>query len=192
VKDEGPVPRLIKRYDNRKLYDAFERRYITLDELGGLLGRGLEVEVRDQRTGEDLTSLTLAQILLEGLRQRTARIPRPLLVQLVRLAVGPGPAPWPSAQQAARRAGAEAEKIAARLLTRGRLTLEEALSLRQEIVKSWGAVVSEAQAGIDAGLHHLLGAPELEVRRRTAAPARRGRVKAGPRARPAVRRKGKS
>ena len=50
----------------------------------------------DQKTGDDLTSLTLAQILLEGLRQRTARIPRLLLVQLVRLsaAVRSG-SPWP-------------------------------------------------------------------------------------------------
>ncbi|HEY5908698.1 MAG TPA: polyhydroxyalkanoate synthesis regulator DNA-binding domain-containing protein [Vicinamibacteria bacterium] len=178
MQDHGPAPRLIRRYDNRKLYDVAERRYITLDDLGRLVARGLEVEVKDQKSGGDLTSLTLAQILLEGLRQRTARIPRPLLVQLVRLAAGPAHTSWPSAQEAARRAGAEAEKIAAGLLTRGRLTLEEAFSLRQEIVKSWGALVAEAQAGIDAGLHRLMGAEQPKPRGGTAAPTRRRRAKA--------------
>ena len=104
--DDGRVPgRLIRRYDNRKLYDAAERRYVTLDELRALVAAGEEVTVLDQRSGDDLTNLTLAQILLEGLRQRTARIPRPLLVQLVRLASGPAPSqPRPRGRPAAQRA----------------------------------------------------------------------------------------
>lgn len=169
----APAPRRIRRYDNRKLYDAAARRYITLSDLGALVARGEELTVTDQRTGEDLTSLTLAQVLLEGLRQRTARLPRPLLVHLVRLAAAP-PSALPPAPEAARRAGAQAERIAAGLLARGRLTLDEALALRQEIVGAFSHLVADVQAGATASLHRLFGAEPARGRRRAQAPARRG------------------
>lgn len=166
--------RLVKRYDNRKLYDVAERRYVTLDELRALVAGGEEVTVLDQKTGEDLSSLTLAQILLEGLRQRTARIPRSLLVQLVRLQAGPGPGKrWPSPPRAAQRAREEAEKIVGGLLARGRLSLEEAITLRHDIVKSVGHLVSEAQAGLESGIHRLFGGEATPVRRRRRRTARR-------------------
>jgi polyhydroxyalkanoate synthesis repressor PhaR len=180
------APRLVKRYDNRKLYDVKERRYVTLDDLRELLIRGQELEVRDQRTGEDLTNLTLAQVLLEGLRQRTARIPRPLLVQLVRLVASPAKPTKPHVPQAARRLGAEAERIAAGLLNRGRLTLDEALALRQEIVNTWGPVVAEAQAGLETGLHRLLGGGPPQPRR----PRSKPRPTSGPRKSRAVKARG--
>lgn len=170
----APSPRAIKRYDNRKLYDAAERRYVTLADLGTLVAGGEEVTVTDQRTKEDLTSLTLAQVLLEGLRQRTARLPRPLLVHLVRLSAGPL-ATLPSAQEAAHRAGAQAERIASGLLARGRLTLDEAMSLRQEIVGAFSHLVSDVQAGASAGLHRLLGAKPPRARRRPPVTALRGK-----------------
>lgn len=169
--------RLIRRYDNRKLYDVAARRYVTLDELQALVAGGLEVTVLDQKTGDDLTSLTLAQILLEGLRQRTARIPHALLVQLIRLQSLPGPGGhWPTAQEAAQRTREEAEKIVGRLLARGRLSLEEGIALRHDIVQSVGHLVSDAQAGLESGIHRLFGGEEKPRARRTAPrPARRRR-----------------
>ena len=150
--------RLIKRYDNRKLYDVKERRYVTLDQLQGFVAGGEEVTVLDQKTGSDLTSLTLAQILLEGLRQRTAKIPRSLLVQLVRLQSRPGSGkPWPTPQEAAQRTREEAEKIVGGLLARGRLSLEEGIALRHDIVQSVGHLVTEAQSGLESGIHRLFG-----------------------------------
>ena len=166
VKIEG---RLIRRYDNRKLYDVAERRYVTLDELAAFVAAGEEVTVLDQKTGSDLTSLTLAQILLEGLRQRTARIPRSLLVQLVRLQSLPGPGkPWPTPQEAAQRTREEAEKIVGGLLARGRLSLEEGIALRHDIVQSVGHLVSEAQAGLESGIQRLFGGESSPRGRRTA------------------------
>ena len=147
---------VIRRYDNRKLYDVAARRYVTLDELQALVAGGEEVTVLDQKTGEDLTSLTLAQILLEGLRQRTARIPR-LLAQLSAsepARPGPALADGPGGGAAARE---EAERIAGGLLARGRLTLDEAMALRHEIVQSVGHLVTEAQAGLESGIHRLFG-----------------------------------
>ena len=55
----------IKRYPNRRLYDRQARRYITLQDLEDLVLQGKKIEVRDSRTGEDLTRAILTQILLE-------------------------------------------------------------------------------------------------------------------------------
>ena len=55
----------IKRYPNRRLYDRQARRYITLQDLEDLVLGGKKIEVRDSRTGEDLTRSILTQILLE-------------------------------------------------------------------------------------------------------------------------------
>ena len=55
----------IKRYPNRRLYDRQARRYITLQDLEDLVLQGKKIEVRDSRSGEDLTRSILTQILLE-------------------------------------------------------------------------------------------------------------------------------
>lgn len=57
--------RLIKRYGNRKLYDTLDSRYITLDEIARLVREGSDVRVVDNENGDDLTAVTLAQIILE-------------------------------------------------------------------------------------------------------------------------------
>ena len=55
----------IKRYPNRRLYDRQARRYITLQDLEDLVLQGKKIEVRDSRSGDDLTRPILTQILLE-------------------------------------------------------------------------------------------------------------------------------
>ena len=63
----------IKRYSNRKLYDAARKRYVTLEEIAGRVRGGEEVRVVDHATRRDLTTVTLAQILLE--REKRGRSP---------------------------------------------------------------------------------------------------------------------
>lgn len=75
---------VIKRYSNRKLYDVQESRYVTLEELEGLIRAGKEIKVVDAATGEDLTSVTLAQILLENERTHRAGLPTTFLHQLIK------------------------------------------------------------------------------------------------------------
>jgi len=157
MKGDGSGPRVIKRYENRKLYDATARRYVTLEELGAQVAAGQEVQVLDQKSGQDLTTLTLAQVMLEGIKQSTAKIPRQVLARVIRLGSGPAAGgDWAGPQEAAARAREEAERIVGRLLTRGRLTLEEALALRQEITQSVHRIVAEAQAGIESRIRGLL------------------------------------
>jgi polyhydroxyalkanoate synthesis repressor PhaR len=154
------VPRRIRRYANRKLYDADGRRYVTLEELGDGVAAGEDLQVLDQRTGEDVTNLTLAQMLLDAVREGTARIPRPVLVRLVRLSRGPASAwgRWMSPQEAAVRARAEVERLVGGLLAKGRLSLEEGLALRQDLARSVHGIVAEAQSGGAEKLRRLFDA----------------------------------
>ncbi len=57
--------RVIKRYANRKLYDTTGSTYITLDEIAQMIKSGEEIQIIDNKTKEDLTAVTMAQILVE-------------------------------------------------------------------------------------------------------------------------------
>jgi polyhydroxyalkanoate synthesis repressor PhaR len=75
---------LVKKYSNRRLYDTEGSRYITLDELAEKIRQGADVRVTDAKTSEDLTQVTLTQIIIES--RRAARLlPVALLTQLIRM-----------------------------------------------------------------------------------------------------------
>ena len=78
------MPYVIKRYSNRKLYDRQESRYVTLEEVEELIRQGKEISVVDASTGENLTSVTLAQIILENERSHRAALPTAFLHQLIK------------------------------------------------------------------------------------------------------------
>lgn len=59
---------IIKKYSNRRLYDMSLKRYITLEELRDRIQGGIEVQVVDSKTGEDLTQMVLIQLILETQR----------------------------------------------------------------------------------------------------------------------------
>src|SRR5215467_11292024 len=75
---------VIKRYSNRKLYDTQESRYVTLEEIEEMIRAGKEMAVVDAASGEDLTSVTLAQIILENERNHRATLPTAFLHQLIK------------------------------------------------------------------------------------------------------------
>ena len=75
--------RLIKRYGNRKLYDTLESRYITLEEIARLVRGGNEVKVIDNEDGDDLTTITFAQIILEEEKRRASLLSLGLLRDLI-------------------------------------------------------------------------------------------------------------
>ena len=74
----------IKRYPNRKLYDTDAKRYVTLDELATLIQEGGDVQVIDNESGEDLTNVTLTQIVLEQQKKSSSFLSRSLLTNLIR------------------------------------------------------------------------------------------------------------
>ena len=76
-------PKVIKRYTNRKLYDTVESRYVTLDEIAQMIKGGAEVKIIDNRSKEDLTSVTLAQIIFEEEKKRS-HMPLGFLREIIR------------------------------------------------------------------------------------------------------------
>ncbi len=74
---------VIKRYPNRKLYDTEAKQYVTLDQIAELIRAGEEVHVVDNATGEDLTALTLSQIIFEQEKKQSGFLPRSLLSGLI-------------------------------------------------------------------------------------------------------------
>ncbi|HLT29326.1 MAG TPA: polyhydroxyalkanoate synthesis regulator DNA-binding domain-containing protein [Myxococcaceae bacterium] len=79
----GQEPKIIKRYTNRKLYDTVESRYVTLDEIAGMIKAGVEVKIIDNKSKEDLTSVTLAQIVFEE-EKKSSRMPLSVLREIIR------------------------------------------------------------------------------------------------------------
>jgi len=79
----GREPKVIKRYTNRKLYDTVESRYVTLEEIAEMVKAGAEVKILDNRTKEDLTSVTLAQIIFEE-EKKTSKMSLRTLRDLIR------------------------------------------------------------------------------------------------------------
>lgn len=78
------MPYVIKRYSNRKLYDTQESRYVTLEEIEEMIRAGKEISVVDAASGEDLTSVTLTQIILENERAHRSALPAAFLHQLIK------------------------------------------------------------------------------------------------------------
>ena len=70
----APARHLIKKYANRKLYDTRTSRYITLEGIAQLVREGHEIEVVDRDNGNDLTQVTLSQIVLSEEKRGPARV----------------------------------------------------------------------------------------------------------------------
>jgi polyhydroxyalkanoate synthesis repressor PhaR len=75
---------VIKRYPNRKLYDTKAKRYVTLEGIAELIRQGEDVAVVDHASGEDLTAVSLTQIIAEQEKKRSGFLPEAVLTGLVR------------------------------------------------------------------------------------------------------------
>ena len=87
VSASGERPRrVIKRYSNRKLYDTKDSRYVTLLQIAEMVRTGEEVQIIDNNTKEDLTEVTLAQIIYEEQKQKAStsrNVPLQTLKELI-------------------------------------------------------------------------------------------------------------
>lgn len=77
--------RVIKKYPNRRLYDTEISSYITIEDVRQLILDGESFEVRDARTGEDLTRCVLLQIIAEHEQDGQPMLSTQLLSQIIRL-----------------------------------------------------------------------------------------------------------
>jgi polyhydroxyalkanoate synthesis repressor PhaR len=141
-------PKVIKRYTNRKLYDTVESRYVTLDEIAVMIKAGADVKILDNRTKEDLTSVTLAQIIFEE-EKKTSKMSLKTLLDLIRSG-GERAAQIVEGTQAEFRERVEAVKQAAEhrvqtLFQKGQQTSDRA----KELVVTSQEALSQFQKRID-------------------------------------------
>ena len=83
--DPTPKRLEIKKYPNRRYYDATHSRHLTLDEIRALVQQGYDLHVIDARTGSDITAQLLTQIILELDTPKLDSLPVPLLVRIIRM-----------------------------------------------------------------------------------------------------------
>lgn len=81
--DMKPKDILIRKYENRRLYDTTNSQYVNLDEVAKMLQNGDHVRVVDAATGEDITRLILTQIIVEDAKAPDSNFPLDVLRQMV-------------------------------------------------------------------------------------------------------------
>ena len=137
--------RTIKRYPNRKLYDLSSKRYVTLDDIALMIQEGEDIQVIDHETGEDLTSITLSQIIFEREKKRSGFLPKSILTALIRTSSAPIDYLKKSVSSSVNALHMLEEEIDQRLealVSKGELAQEEADRLRKEL---YGGATSTAK-----------------------------------------------
>lgn len=76
--------RIIKRYQNRKLYDTFQSCYVTLEEIAQIIREGNEIQVIDNKTKNDITYMTQIQLLFDQERKSVNAGDTELLKEVIR------------------------------------------------------------------------------------------------------------
>ncbi|HLB59123.1 MAG TPA: polyhydroxyalkanoate synthesis regulator DNA-binding domain-containing protein [Bdellovibrionota bacterium] len=80
--------KIIKRYQNRKLYDTEASTYVTLDDIASMIRRGEDVTVVDNKSKKDITSNTLTQIILESEKKTKHVLPIETLKNIIQQGSG--------------------------------------------------------------------------------------------------------
>jgi polyhydroxyalkanoate synthesis repressor PhaR len=75
---------VLKKYANRRLYDTEKRTFVSLSQVAGLVKEGREIEITDDKTGEDVTAFILTQVVLEEVKKKTLLLPVSLLSLMIR------------------------------------------------------------------------------------------------------------
>jgi len=123
---------IIKKYSNRKLYDTKEKRYVNLSEVSRLIQEGVDLKVIDNKTKEDITSLVLAQIIVE--QEKTKKIMLPSILSPLKLL---------------KRGGGDMFKLGRKMFLAGlgmlSLTKERANEIAQELIKKGELSQSESK-----------------------------------------------
>ncbi len=83
LKEPDRPRRVIKRYSNRKLYDTKDSRYVTLVQIAEIVRTGEEVQIIDNNTKDDLTEVTLAQIIYEEQKAHSRNVPLQTLKEIL-------------------------------------------------------------------------------------------------------------
>ena len=138
---------VIKRDPNRKLYDTDAKQYITLDGIAMLIRAGEDVQVTDHASGEDLTTLTLSQIIFEQEKKKSGFLPRSVLTGLIQAGgerVGAIRRTLTSPLEALRHVDEEIGRRIKTLISHGDLSEEEGVSLLQMLISQGKEIAAGA------------------------------------------------
>jgi len=160
----GREPKVIKRYTNRKLYDTVESRYVTLEEIAEMVKAGAEVRIIDNRTKEDLTSVTLAQIIFEE-EKKTSKMSLGTLRDLIRHG-GERAHQFVEDTQAELRDKVEgfrqvAEQRVQTLITKGQATGDKAKDLLSSSQEAMGQFQRRVDERVRAAVEGVVNLPEM-------------------------------
>src|SRR5256885_2142350 len=151
--------RIVKRYANRKLYDTTDKRYVTLDQIATLIREGEEIKVVDNESGEDLTSVTLSQILVEQEKKHEGGLPKSFLNELVKSSstvfdyVRKTVTSWLHAANISEEA---IDRNIDELVKKGQLTLDEGARLKRDIVERTREYVTRIDEMIESRVGDVL------------------------------------
>ncbi|HLF89536.1 MAG TPA: polyhydroxyalkanoate synthesis regulator DNA-binding domain-containing protein [Anaerolineales bacterium] len=147
---------IIKRYANRKLYDTVAKKYVTLQGISKLVREGKNVQVVDYESGEDITAVTLAQVMFEREKKSHGVLPHNVLSQLIQ-AGGETlntlrrsiPVPFNLAQ----RVDAEVERRIRALIEQGELDADEGENVLAKLLSQSRIETDQEPEGLAEFLH---------------------------------------
>lgn len=157
---------VIKRYPNRKLYNTEAKQYITLDGIAQLIRAGDDVVVVDNVTGEDLTAVTLTQIIFEQEKKQGGFLPQSVLTGLIQAGgnrLGNLRRTITLPLDVLRHVDGEIERRVHHLINRGELAREEGLHLRDKLLALGRTPASDKAPGDDE-VAELLAAHDIPTR----------------------------
>lgn len=158
---------VIKRYTNRKLYNTSSKQYITLEGIADLIRRGEEVQILDNTSGEDLTALTLTQIIFEQEKKQSGFLPRSVLTGLVQAGgetLGSLRKTLASPLDLFRHVDQEIERRLGVLVKRGELNEAEATELQAQLAKAAVEEGGEAPLPSEEEMERLLAKHNVPTR----------------------------
>jgi polyhydroxyalkanoate synthesis repressor PhaR len=88
VKPANGKVKIIKRYQNRKLYDTQQSCYVTLDDIAKMIRTNEEVMVIDNKSKNDITAATLTQIIFEAEKKASQYAPLFTLREIIQTGNG--------------------------------------------------------------------------------------------------------
>ncbi|GAB4279808.1 MAG: polyhydroxyalkanoate synthesis regulator DNA-binding domain-containing protein [Candidatus Promineifilaceae bacterium] len=158
---------VIKRYPNRKLYDTEAKKYITLDGIADLIRQGEEVQVIDHNTDEDLTAVTLTQIIFEQEKKKGGFLPKSVLTGLVQAGgdtVNTLRRTLSSPLGLLRQVDEEIERRLQILISRGDLAVEEGKKLRDKLLAAGQQTIEESETAVESRLNTVLNRSGIPTR----------------------------
>jgi polyhydroxyalkanoate synthesis repressor PhaR len=154
--------KIIKRYANRKLYDTERSCYVTLDEIADMVREGIEIKIVDQKTDEDLTSVTLTQIIFEEEKRSRRILPLPALRSIIQS----GGDFLQRVTQPVQQFKEDTQRSVDRLLRQPGERIDEGKQNLRELATSITRTIDEMQTKVDdrvrAAVDNLTHVPELQ------------------------------